>query len=478
MNIEVNKFNKILLEASNESKTRFLDTAKDKEKLQLIAEKANLMFPNPDLAFFETVFALIDVANKNGAIIPLDEVEKSLKTLNGKPVDIDHIRKSVIGFMISGEMVDNKIIAYGAIFKNSFPEDFKIIQELMNNNALHTSFEAWCDREDVEDGNYKLKNIVWAGNGILIDTQPAFEECEVLEIAKERVLEFASHIKNPKNFIREKSNVKVNDKKEKYLELSRFFVSETETMVGLLNKTECPSCGEPYSQEIDMIDYVNGIMTTSCYMCESKNKVSMTPRVEVSKEIPLKFIKIEKLESVEILEVEKAKVEEIKSSFITEEENKMEEKIKELEAKITELSSQLEAKNAEVAALTAQVSEVKTQVEAANATVETLKQEKEVAVTKAREQATLVANRKAELGTEYAKDLSDEDILDDIKFENAKLKKEVAELKIKASVTPAVASVTPAVTTPATPLAVGAKETAESDISKKQKRVREFAFGA
>lgn len=475
MNIEVNKFNKILLEASNESKTRFLDTAKDKEKLQLIAEKANLMFPNPDLAFFETVFALIDVANKNGAIIPLDEVEKSLKSLNGKPVDIDHIRKSVIGFMISGEMVDNKIIAYGAIFKNSFPEDFKIIQELMNNNALHTSFEAWCEREDVEDGNYKLKNIVWAGNGILIDTQPAFPECEVLEIARERVLEFASHIKNPKNFIREKGNTKVNDKKEKYLEQSRFFVSETETMMGLLNKTECPCCDEPYSQEIDMIDYVNGVITTSCYMCESKNKVSMTPRVEVSKEIPLKIIKAEKLETVKIIQEEQAKVEQNNSSVITEEENKMEDKIKELEAKIAELSSQLEAKNAEIATLSTKVSEVTTQVEAANATVETLKQEKEVAVAKAKEQATLVANRKAELGSDYSKDLSDEDILDEVKFENAKLKKEVAELK-KAKTAPVVASTT--VVTPATDLAVGARETAETDISKKQKRVREFAFGA
>lgn len=45
------------------------------------------------------------------------------------------------------------------------------------------------------------------------------------------------------------------------------------------------------------------------------------------------------------------------------------------------------------------------------------------------ERAALVKTRKDELGAEFAKDMKDEDILDDVKFENAKLKKENASLK-------------------------------------------------
>ena len=79
--------------------------------------------------------------------------------------------------------------------------------------------------------------------------------------------------------------------------------------------------------------------------------------------------------------------------------------------------------------------------------------------------------RKDELG-EFAKDMKDEDILDEVKFENAKLKKEVAELKSgKTPKKPEEAKKKPDLVTG------GADKNTEDEIKAAAKRVSEMAFG-
>jgi hypothetical protein len=65
------------------------------------------------------------------------------------------------------------------------------------------------------------------------------------------------------------------------------------------------------------------------------------------------------------------------------------------------------------------ISELKSKVE---------KYEKEKAEEEKAKRDALIKSRREELG-DFAKDMKDEDILDDIKFENAKLKKAIADLK-------------------------------------------------
>lgn len=109
---------------------------------------------------------------------------------------------------------------------------------------------------------------------------------------------------------------------------------------------------------------------------------------------------------------------------------KMEQKIKELEKELATVQAEVVVKDTELAS-------VKEGLETAKATIETLKSESAEAKTKIEEieaakvsevaqaskNATTVAERKAELGEEFSKDV---DLLDNAAYENAKLKKEVA----------------------------------------------------
>ena len=546
---------------------QILEEGQDDEEIKKIAEKHHLQFPCRDLSIFKGIYGFVNEENLNGCTLPKDEVKKSLNTLNGKAVDFDHLRKMVVGYWLEGSLEKDQIIAYGVFFKGSLAEEYDELKKLFNDGNLKISFEAWGNREfkDKAETSYDLTEIEFAGGALLIDTQPAFKGAKVLELA--------NILKAPKYFVREKGNNKeMNDKEQKYLDSARFFVSDTDHMMKLLSQVDCPSCAEPYSQDINSIDYQGGSMSTNCRMCGSTNKVYMTPKAKVTKEAPAKITNAEvelsetfleefedddklqnlledtieeskklstdtrnnlsdesfavvktvknkktgkdrkirmfpihdathvrnalsriaqtsvqdnlkkmgiSVESVKNKIEKKAKELKIdvnKSSVISEEDIKMDEKIKNLEQEVAKLSEQIKAKDTEIANLTTQVQEEKSKVEAANTAVETLKSEKEVAVNKAKEQATLVANRRAELGSDYAKDLSDEDIIDEVKFENAKLKKEVAELKKgskKEEKTQEKGSKQPETT-----LAVGSKENTESDINKRQKKVREYAFGA
>ncbi len=479
MKIKSNELDSFARELSFSSEYRVLDNASDKEELIKIAEKTGLALPSPDMAIFKCKYAFTDQRNKNGCKLPKEEVAKSLNTLAHKPIDIDHLRKNVIGHYLYAELIDDTIYAYGSIYKDNFKEEFAELEALMNKGMLKTSFEAWGTKEPIDNRTYELKDIVWAGGGLLVDTEPAFSEAGVMEMAKKRVLEFAKVMEAPKTFIRE-SGVKkeiANEKETAYLEKARFWVYDVDLFMRMMGEVICPGCGENYCQDINSIDFKNGIVLSQCYMCEAKVSSSITPKSEVTTANAMKVISSSKI----VEEVKKEEVKETisnstnKSSINSEEENKMEEKIKLLEQEVAKVAEQLKAKDAEIATLKSQVEETNKkleeankQVEEANSGVEAVKKEKEEAVKVAKELATLVANRRAELGAEFSKDLSDEDIASDVKFENAKLKKENAELK-------AGKKVETKTSTENASLTVGAKET-ETEISAKRNRIREFAF--
>jgi len=202
------KLNKFLEDMSFSSSLRILETASDSVKLKEICNKKGIVYPSRDLAVFECIYAYTDRVNKNGCLLPKEEVEKSLPTLVGKAVDFDHLRKRVVGTWIDAKLDNDKIIAHGIFFKGNFPEDFDEISELMKDGILAVSFEAWGDREPREDGSYDLTSIEWAGGALLIRTDPAFDGAGVIEMAKkkkDRVLEMAKVMKAPSSFVREKT---------------------------------------------------------------------------------------------------------------------------------------------------------------------------------------------------------------------------------------------------------------------------------
>lgn len=475
MKIKSEELDGFLRELTLSSEFRMLDVASDKDELIQIAKKGNLAWPSPDIAIFKSKYAFTDKKNLNGCRLPKEEVAKSLGTLTHKPIDIDHLRKSVIGHYLYAELIDDTVYAYGALYKDNFKEEFSEIQDLMNQGTLKTSFEAFGNREPYDSASYDLTDIVWAGGGLLVDTTPAFPNASVVEMASKRVLELAKVMQPPVSFIRGatvKTEEDVTKEKQKaYLEKAGFNVNDFEMFMRMMSQVQCPSCNEGYSQNVSAIDFKNGIIKSDCYMCDNEVMTDITPKSDISLENCMKVISSKVVIKKDI----ETKID-AKSSINSEEQIKMEEKIKQLEAEIAKLAEQVKTKDTEIATLSAQVSETKSQVEAATATVESLKVEKDTAVKQAKETATLVANRRAELGSDFAKDLSDEDIADELKFKVAKLEKENAELKVKVTAKPA--PVTTASTE--TSLTVGSKETVDivtPEVTARQNTVRKLAFG-
>ena len=194
------KVNRWLSDLTYNSKYEFLEEGST--ELEKIANKFGIKLPNNDLAIFKCVYAFVDRANKNGCILPKEEVKKSLSSLRLKAINFDHVRQRTVGVWLGGELIEDKIIAYGVFFKSNLQDDYEIIKDLMKKGNLKVSFEAWGNREHLDDGTYNLRDICFAGGALLLTSKPAFDGAEVMEIARDRVLELAQELTAPKSFIR------------------------------------------------------------------------------------------------------------------------------------------------------------------------------------------------------------------------------------------------------------------------------------
>ena len=286
---------------------RILDEGKDKDKLAEIAAKRGIVLPANDLAVFECVYAFVDKENKNKCTLPKEEVKASLSTLVGKSVDLDHFRKNVVGYWIDAKLVNDTIYAYGIIFKGSFKEDYDIVKELFDKGNLAVSFEAWGNRIMKDEESYNLTDIEFAGGALLIKSQPAFAGAGVLEMAKERVLEFASVMTEPVKYVHNVDE-KINDvetvqskilKKTKELgtqdlEESRYYIHDTQSIFAALSEVECLSCKEKNMMDVMMMDYSKSKANLKCVSCGAEMSTDLTPTSKLTK----KGRKIKKMEDL------------------------------------------------------------------------------------------------------------------------------------------------------------------------------------
>lgn len=389
---------------------QLLEWGKDTDELKEIAIKRGITVPSKDLSIFKCKYAMVDQANKNKCTLPRKEVKKALKTLVGKAIDKDHFRQSTIGYWLDSELVDDEIIAYGAFWKSNFPEEHAIIQDRMTKGKMKISFEAWGDREFRDDGSYNLNNIEFAGGALLFDSDPAFPDAEVMEFShKDRVLEFAKIVED----------TTVDEAKKKKKE------KEHECA-----KKGCQKCGEMFDEE----DLNNNL----CPNCQVMRQTPL-PDEESNKED----------NSLTKLPQDEAEITKRAKELMTEQShqeggNTVDEILKKYnKANVEEFSkfvdeslASLKAKEEEVATLTKKIEESTLVIENAKLEVEKVKTEfegvkAELEKRLAAEKAAIVKTRRDDLGEEFAKDITDEDIMNDLKFENAKLRKELATAKAK-----------------------------------------------
>lgn len=455
-----------LKDLSYKTRYTFLEVGKDDKELQEIAERRGIVLPSPDLSIFKARYALIDKANKNDCILEKSDVEESLDTLIGKRVDIDHLTRKVVGYWIDAKIDGNEIVGYGAIFKSSFEEEMADVKKLMSDGQAGISFEAWGEREFHNDQTYSLKKIHFAGGGLLLTTEPAEPTAQILELAKvmtppDRFFHVGTDDKKVETAKEEKSEIRAGLMQHiNSLEIARWYLWDIETVARLISEAKKPGTDEPLNAyDVCSIDFENNKAVCKA-MVQSKGKEPYECKYEIELSPRAKMLETSK-SARSILGVKEVE---------TKTENSQEQKP--VEAKKEDVK-------VEAVQSCTKCSEVQTKLDEATKQVETQKTElaslqEKVAQFEKAETDSKVASRRTELGEEIAKDMKDEDILNDSEFEKAKLKKEIADLNQKlvdaGKKTPEKASA------PKT-LDTGSKsKTAGDTVFAAQKRVSEYAF--
>ena len=401
------KVNDFLKDFSLHTEYCILEEGKHKDELAEVAKRHGIKVPARDISIFKGIYAFVDRQNLNGCTLPSAEVEKALDTIGGKAVDFDHYRKRMVGHWLEGHLDGDKIISYGVFNKGNFPEDFETVSELMKKGNLKISMEAWGNRIFNEDGKtYDFTDIEFSGGALLIDTNPAFPGAEVLELAK--------------NMTAPESYIKDEKLEKKVAEYSRMYTFDMDMITRLMYEAKCPSCGSVSTLGINGIDFEGSKVDAKCSECGKACLVHLTPKTEEAREIK---------EIAAIVDVQKDKSNSPSNGDSkTTEVVKMDE-LKKLQEEVASLLSKITTLDGEKATLTKSLEEANSKLADAVSKLEKAETEKVEAVKIAKESATKVAERKAELGPEFSKDMSEEEILDDKSFKIKQLEKENASLK-------------------------------------------------
>lgn len=182
-----------LQDFAENSQTLILEEGKERDEILEIAQARGIKLKgSKDLAGFKTIYTFANEANKNRARLPKEKLLKALPGIVGKPVDIDHNRRYVIGHYIDYRYIvkDDMIVAYGVFYKSNFADEYEKATQLFKAGKLTTSYEIWCPknkRRQLSDGTYELLEEEIAGGALLFKTTPAFEDAKVLEFAKSNI---------------------------------------------------------------------------------------------------------------------------------------------------------------------------------------------------------------------------------------------------------------------------------------------------
>lgn len=187
VSINNNELNNFLNDFEQTSTIEILEGAEKNEIVEIAKTKGILLKDSIDLAGMKNVYIFPDDANANKERIPKEELLRKLPTLIGKPINLEHIRRNVVGYYIDYRYVENenKVITYGIIFKSCFKNEWEEAQKLFKKGKLTTSYEIWRDTkkdEKLDDGTWLYHGLEVAGGALLLKEKPAFEECRVISI--------------------------------------------------------------------------------------------------------------------------------------------------------------------------------------------------------------------------------------------------------------------------------------------------------
>ena len=166
------------------AKSIILEKSTHTKELREIGEEYGLTLPSPDIAIVKTLFAECDQVNLNKCTLPLLEVQKSLPTLKGKGMDINHNSRYTIGYWLGCSLEETTLVAYGVFWKHFYSNEYDSFKESISSGfSVGVSMEAWGVRQFNPDGTYSLTDIHFSGGALLQGEQPACAGARVLEIS-------------------------------------------------------------------------------------------------------------------------------------------------------------------------------------------------------------------------------------------------------------------------------------------------------
>lgn len=252
-NIQIQEF---LNDFETNSITQILEEGKEKKEVVAIAKVKGINLKgNKDLAGFKTIYTFANKANKNKARLPKATLLKALPSMIGKPVNIDHNRRYVVGHYIDYryKVKEDMVIAYGVFYKSNFGEEWEEAKKLFKTKKLATSYEIWCPedkRHYLEDGTYELLEQEIAGGALLYQEEPAFSGAKVLELAKHSLDEQPEELVYAKKY-REDELITSKTTQEYTVNLDSNtdvgFETANETNPTTISTIKCSNCQEEFA---------------------------------------------------------------------------------------------------------------------------------------------------------------------------------------------------------------------------------------
>ena len=246
-NIQVNDF---LQDYEDNTKIILLEESKAKKELVSIAKAKGInLKENKDLIGFKCIYAFADKPNKNGAYLPEKDLLKALPSMVGKPVNIGHNRRYIVGHLLDYKykQTDKQVISYGVFYRSNFGEEYDQAKKDFKAKKLNVSFEIWSPKEKRKarkDGSYELHEMEIAGCAILFrDEEPAFDGA--------RVLEFSSKLKQDSPDLVYASKYKEDELLYCSSNKCEIATEVKQSEPKSTNIIKCSNCGEEFESGID-----------------------------------------------------------------------------------------------------------------------------------------------------------------------------------------------------------------------------------
>ena len=181
---------------------QIVSVEEDSTELLDIVRKRGVAVPSVHLGFFKTIYAKIEEPNLNGIRLARKAVVDGISGLIGSQVNFEHLGAGfVMGSILDAWIEGDDIQVVYSMYKSLYPDEYERSIELAKEGQLSVSFELMSERdtqENLKDGTIRLNDIDFIGMGHLMDNPPAEPSAKISEFAK-RTKERLSQISNVKD---------------------------------------------------------------------------------------------------------------------------------------------------------------------------------------------------------------------------------------------------------------------------------------